>query len=457
MTETILKKFIKGAIEELKFNFWQPGSLKHKHWWIRFCIPPMRTVYSIWRDWWSGELTLRAMSLVYTTLLSLVPLLAVSFSVLKAFGVHNQVEPLLLKAFEPLGDQGAVITEKMLVFVDNMKVGVLGFLGLGMLFYTVVALMQKIEAAFNYTWHVSEHRSLGQRFSYYLSTIMIGPVLVFSAVGLSATVMDSSSVQQLLTVEPLGTLVTIAARFVPLVMIIGAFTFLYVLIPNTNVNLRSAFIGAVVAGILWQSAGMLFATLVVSSAKYTAIYSALASLIFFMIWLYVGWMILLVGASVAHYHQNPERLLTKVRNFTLSNRQQRIAAFALLKIIQNNFHQGAAAPSLVKMSKQLSLPTESLEPVLNNLQQAELILFSIDKEGWLPAQDFHNLHLNQILQRIDRVGESGILDLNNWQIPDEIHQWEEIYNSSLEASFDRINLCSVELNKHTNQAHKQES
>jgi membrane protein len=444
ITEINVKKFIIGALAELRSNFWQPGSLKHKKWWLRLCIPPMRTVYAIWTDWWSGELTLRAMSLVYTTLLSLVPLLAVSFSVLKAFGVHNQVEPLLLKALAPMGNQGVVITEKMLGFVDNMKVGVLGFLGLGMLFYTVVALMQKIEAAFNYTWHVTEHRSIGQRFSYYLSTIMIGPVLVFSAVGLSATVMDSDSVQQLLTVEPLGTLVTIAARFIPLLMIITAFTFLYVLLPNTNVNLRSAIVGALVAGVLWQSAGMLFTTLVVSSAQYTAVYSALASLIFFMIWLYVSWMILLVGASVAHYHQNPERLLTRVRDFTLSIRQQRIAAFALLKTIQNNFHQGIMAPSLRLLSKNLSLPEESLDPVINNLQQAQLILFSEKKEGWIPAQDFHNLNLSQILKRMDRVGESDILDLTNWQIPDEIYSWEKAYNSSLETTFENIGLCSLD-------------
>ncbi len=442
--ETNVKNRLKEGISELTTHFWQIGSLKQKPWWIRAVIPPMRTIYAIWRDWWSGELTLRAMSLVYTTLLSLVPLLAVSFSVLKAFGVHNQIEPLLLKALEPMGSQGVIITEKMLLFVDNMKVGVLGFLGLGMLFYTVVALMQKIEAAFNYTWHVSEHRSFGQRFSYYLSTIMIGPVLIFSAIGLSATVMDSSFVQQLLTVEPLGTLVTIAAKFIPLMMIIGAFTFLYVLIPNTEVNFRSALIGAIVAGILWQSAGMLFASLVVSSAKYTAIYSALASLIFFMIWLYVGWMILLVGASVAHYHQNPERLLTKVRNLKLSKRQQRIAAFAMLKIIQSQFHRGEMGSTLNQFSKTLSLPAESLSPVLDNLYKAKLILVSEDKNGWIPAQDFHNLSLYSILDRIDKLGESGILDIQKWQVPSEIMEWEAIYKKSLEDNFKDINLCRQE-------------
>jgi len=103
-----------------------------------------------------GQLNFRAMSLVYTTLLSLVPLLAVSFSVLKGFGVHNQIEPALLNLLAPLGDKGLEITDKIIEFVDNIKVGVMGAVGLGLLFYTVVALMQKIESAFNYTWHVQK-------------------------------------------------------------------------------------------------------------------------------------------------------------------------------------------------------------------------------------------------------------------------------------------------------------
>ncbi len=133
---------------------------------------PMRLVhilYAVVRDLGDGMLRLRAMSLVYTTLLSLVPLLAISFSVLKGFGVHNQIEPMLLNFLAPLGEKGVEITEYIITFVERIKVGVLGAVGLGLLVYTVVSLMQKIERSFNDTWHVTRHRSLAQRFSGYLS------------------------------------------------------------------------------------------------------------------------------------------------------------------------------------------------------------------------------------------------------------------------------------------------
>lgn len=130
-----------------------------------------RVLYVLIRDLLSGELTLRAMGLVYTTLVSLVPLLAVSFSVLKAFGVHNQLEPTLAAFLAPLGARGDEITRRIMEFIDNVYVGVLGAAGLGLLIYTVVSVMQKIEESFNFIWHVSQPRGFGERFSRYLSDL----------------------------------------------------------------------------------------------------------------------------------------------------------------------------------------------------------------------------------------------------------------------------------------------
>ena len=136
-------------------------------------IVPIRLLVVLVRQFVAGELNLRAMSLVYTTLLSIVPLLAVSFSVLKGFGVHNQVEPLLLNFLQPLGSRGVELSNNIIGFVENIKVGVLGSLGLLFLLYTVVSLIQKVESSFNYVWQVERLRGLAQRFSNYLSVIPV--------------------------------------------------------------------------------------------------------------------------------------------------------------------------------------------------------------------------------------------------------------------------------------------
>jgi YihY family inner membrane protein len=200
--------------------------------WRAGLIIALRMAAAIGRDLAKGQLTLWAMSLVYTTLLSLVPLLAISFSILKGFGVHNQIEPMLLGLLEPLGSKGVEITERIIEFVDNVKVGVLGSLGFALLFYTVVSLMQKIERAFNTVWHVSQERSLGQRFRDYLSVLVIGPALIFAAVGIGASIASLSIVGTLSAIEPLGSVIKFAGKLIPFLMISGAFSFMYAFIPN---------------------------------------------------------------------------------------------------------------------------------------------------------------------------------------------------------------------------------
>ncbi len=286
--------------------------------WRGLALRATRIAYALVRDMREGQLTLRAISLVYTTILSLVPLLAISFSILKGFGVHNQVEPMLLNLLAPLGNKGVEITERIVGFVDNVKVGVLGSLGFVLLFYTVVSLMQKIERAFNYVWQIKSERSMGQRFRDYISVLVVGPSLVFASVGITASVMPPSAVEALSAIEPFSTLVELVGRILPYMMIMAAFAFMYMFIPNTRVQLRPALIGGLVAGLLWNSVGWAFASFVVSSAKHTAIYSTFATLVFFLIWLYLGWLILLIGSNIAFYVQYPARTLASRETTTIS-------------------------------------------------------------------------------------------------------------------------------------------
>ena len=239
-----------------------------QHWPWTWLYKTGRSLYALIRDFIGGQLTLHAMSLVYTTLLSIVPLLALSFSVLKALGVHQKMEPFLYQFFQPLGPDGMEMADRILGFVDNIKVGVLGSVGLAVLVYTVVSLVQKIERSFNMIWRVPEMRSLAQRFSNYLSVIMVGPLLMVSAIGISATIFSSSFVQTLIAIEPFGSVILLISRFTPFFLVVGAFTFVYVFIPNTRVKLRYAFMAGLIAGVSWQAAGMLFASFVAGSAKY---------------------------------------------------------------------------------------------------------------------------------------------------------------------------------------------
>ncbi|MGF1641225.1 MAG: YhjD/YihY/BrkB family envelope integrity protein [Rhodospirillales bacterium] len=375
-------------------------------WWRAWPITVLRVLFAVARDVTTGNLTLHATSLVYTTLLSFVPLLALSFSVLKGFGVHNQVEPMLQQMLEPLGAKGEEITEQVIGFVDNINVGILGALGLGLLLFTVVSLMQKVEAAFNETWRVGEIRSFARRFSDYLSVLMVGPVLIFAGVGVITTLMASDVVVRLTAIEPFGSLVATASRLAPAVLVGGGFAFVYAFMPNTRVRLASALVGGAVAGALWVTAGWGFASFIATSTRYTAIYSAFATLILFLIWLYFNWLIVLIGGNIAFYHQHPEHLRPTRGPLAPGGRTtERLALLAVVTIAASHYRQEAPW-TLERLTQRLNTPGEVLGRVVQALEAGGLLARTADEPPvYLPARPFDAASVKDVLDAVRRGGE----------------------------------------------------
>ncbi|MGE5171050.1 MAG: YihY/virulence factor BrkB family protein [Rudaea sp.] len=377
----------------------------------KLAVRVVRLVVILVRDVVQGELTLWTMSLVYTTLLSMVPLLALSFSVLKAFGVHNQVEPLLDNLLAPLGAQGQEVSSRIVGFIEHMNVGVLGAVGLAMLIYTVISLMQKIEESFNAIWHVTQLRSLAERFTRYLSALLIGPLLVFAALGLTAAALSSRIPQAILAVEPLGTLVFTAGKLVPYALVIGAFTFFYLFVPNTRVRFVPAFVAGIVGGVLWQTAGWAFAAFVVSSTRYAAIYSSFAILVFFLIWLYVSWLVLLIGAAVSFYVQHPEYLYASPGEPRLSNRMRERLALAIMDLIGSHFVRGQAPWTLHRLTRRLAIPMHSVNVVLEALAAGGLVRQSNDDPpAYLPSRDLSRVSIAEVLAMVRKADEDAFVN-----------------------------------------------
>jgi membrane protein len=381
-------------------------------WWRAVPVYLLRMLQVLIRDLSLGDLNLRAMSLVYTTLLSMVPLLALSFSVLKAFGVHEQIRPMLLSALEPLGEKGIEITDRVIEFVNNMNVGVLGALGLVLLFYTVISLMQKIEQNLNHIWRVVKLRSLARRFSDYLSVIMTGPVLIFFAMGLSTSAGRSETIQYLISIEPLGTLAALMAKVVPILLIAVAFTFVYLFMPNTRVQFRAALIGGLLASLMWQTVGWVFAAFIAGSTKYAAIYSAFATIILFMIWLYLSWLILLLGSSIAFYVQNPRYITPAAhRILVLSNRMREYLALSIMGEIARLFYTRKPPCNTECLAEKIGVSGEMLEPVLQMLEAGGYVEQLEDAGGaFLPAVP---LDVTQVAELLEDVrGAGGTFPVN---------------------------------------------
>jgi len=378
--------------------------------WKAAILRIVRLISVVLRDLFFGQLTLRAMSLVYTTLLSLVPLLAFSFSVLKGFGVHNQLEPMLRQFLLPLGEQGVRVTDQILGFIDNLNVGVLGAVGLAFLLYTAVSLVHKTEESVNFIWHVRQPRSFGERFSSYVTVLLVGPILVFTALGLTASIASQEEVQQILAFEPLGQLIAFGSRLVPYVLVVLAFTFAYVFLPNVRVRPVPAFVGGLAGGVLWQSAGWAFAGFVAGSNRYEAIYAGFAVLVFFLIWLYVSWLILLIGASVAFYLQNPQYVVPQAGEPRLSNRMRERLALLVMMRIAGRYLSASAPLGRDELSSGLQVPVHAVDVVLDALREGGLIAETSDPPcAYLPARDPASVSVAHLLSVVRAAGEKGFM------------------------------------------------
>jgi len=401
---------------------------------VRLCV-------ALAKDVQQGEINLRAMSLVYTTLLSLVPLLAISFSVLKGFGVHNQIEPALLKLLEPLGEKSHDITANIIGFVDNIQVGVLGTVGLLFLLYSVLSLLQKVERSFSDIWGIVHPRSMAARFSDYLSVLLIGPLLIFISIGMTASMRNTGIIEKITGIDVMNEAASHVAFLVPYIILTLAFAFIYAFIPNTKVRLGPALVAGAVSAALWKILGMVFAKFVSGSSNYTVIYSTFATLMFFMIWLYLVWMVVLIGASIAYYCQNPSNQVMAGRRLILSMRMRETVALAVCRLIADHFYNEKDFWTVDRLSRELRVPTQSIHRVLEALENQSIVESTHDTPmRYVPGKPFEEISVWDVLHAVRVDGEKPGMNLDVLRRHDDVDHVMGLLDGAGQTSLGKITV-----------------
>ncbi|MDA3921883.1 MAG: YihY/virulence factor BrkB family protein [Salinisphaera sp.] len=381
---------------------WQPD-LEHISGPRRWLLIAARIVAALISDIQAGDITMRAMGLVYTSLVSLVPMLALAFSLLKAFGVNNALRPVLQRFLSPLGPQSAQIIDKIVDFVQNVQVGVLGAIGMVALIWSVLSLIQKVEAGCNYIWHVRAARSLGRRVTEYLSVLIAGPLVILAATSMTASVTSNAAVGYLYSVEPFGEALYIAGRLVPYLLYSIGFTLLFAFMPNTRVRLLPAIGGGIFAGVLWQTATFAFALFASNAGNVNAIYSSFAILILLLIWLYVSWMIVLTGCRVAFLLQHNERLTRGPYPPHLGEDARERLALMILGLVARRFLDGAKPWQADHLASALRVAPDHVNALVDDMVAAGLIMETGDERSSLmPRRDIEQVQLNDALDTIRR-------------------------------------------------------
>jgi membrane protein len=363
----------------------------------------LRYPYAVIRDLLGGEINLRAMGLVYTTLLSLIPLLAISFAILAAFGMSRDLEPIVFEFFRPMGDPGAAeITTRVMHFVDRVSTRVVGTVGLAVLLWTLVGTIKKVEDSFNFLWRVEHARSLARRITEYVGLLIIGPILMVGFLALSHSAIANLPLQDVVNLAPLARLRGVGITIAPYVMVTAFFVVLYMFIPNTRVRLLPALIGAATAGFLWAAVGKVFTQMVVLSIRLTIVYAGFAFIVAALLWTYFGWLILLAGAQLSFYIQNPSYLRLGLRELRLSNVQIEQLALKLMYFIARAHMARTERWNVHRLAAKVGLPGIAVTRLACALEAAGLLKVSHNDQctlarepGAIPVQDILSVARNQ--------------------------------------------------------------
>ncbi|TNF51302.1 MAG: YihY family inner membrane protein [Deltaproteobacteria bacterium] len=381
----------------LEHELWEMDATDQP-WWRRALINQGQILALVVRGFISDGCMLRASALTFTTLLSLVPLLALVFSVLKGFGVQNELEPLLL---EQLAVGGGEAVTKIVEYINNTNVARLGTYGLVFLIATVLTLLSNIEESFNSVWGVKETRPMLRRFTDYFSVVTIGPLLVVVAISMTSTLKSQQLVITLTEYDYVGEVLLFTFEILPFVVMWLVFAGLYLFMPNVKVSPKAALVGGVFGGTLWQLSQWGYLSFQVGVARYNAIYGTMAALPILMIWIYLSWMIVLLGLEMTYATQNLRTIRQDFRGQRVNFASIEFIALTVLLFVSRRFYAGKPALGQEDLASQLDVPPRLLRTILEELTRLGFVVETtqeVDGSGYQPARALEKIRLYDVIR-----------------------------------------------------------
>jgi membrane protein len=399
-------QFVGGGIWRLRADKLSHGKL--------FWITQLRIFLLAGRRFMEDRCDLRASALTFYSLLSIVPVVALAFGIAKGFGLEKVLEARILANLESQPE----VAERILGFarsmLENTKGGAIAGVGVAVLLWTVVKLLGNIERSFNDIWGIKKARTIGRKLADYLSVMMICPVLFIMAG--SVTVLLTTRITQM--VEKLTFLgyaagaIIFLLELVPYVVIWVLFTFVFMFMPNTKVQLKSALWGGIVAGTIYQVAQFAYIKFQIGVSSYGAIYGSFAALPLFLAWLQLSWMIVLFGAEISFARQNVAAFEYEEDCLKASHFFKKMAAVLMTRHCVKAFLQGLKAPTEEEISQKLEIPIRLARSTLFDLTEAKILSEVVAHDGtevaYQPGCPVDDLTVAKILDALDRRGLDAI-------------------------------------------------
>jgi membrane protein len=343
------------------------------------------------------QLLLRASALTYFTVLSIVPMLAIVSSVVTALGVTENVVGPVIDQFATVSPQ---VADQLREFVQNANIAGLGTLGALTLFLTTVLGISNIERSLNHIWGVKQERPWSRRLPDYLAVLIVAPLLLGAGLSAATTVKSQWIVQRLLEYPVFELLYNLGLKQLPMLMLAGAFAFLYWFLPHTSVRAFAACLGGLVAALGVNAALGVYVGFSVGAARADALYGAFAQVPLFFVWVYFFWAIVLFGAEIAFGYQNLELYVREVRGERAGPAEREAIGLRIAIEIGRGFRDQSRPWTEDELSDALRVPVRTVRDVLVPLQRARIVAAADGSEaegGWLLGRPAERIAVVDVL------------------------------------------------------------
>ncbi len=379
-----------------------------------FFLRQLRIVVLAVRGFTEDKCKFRASALTFYSLLSVVPVIAMMFGIAKGFGLEKRVETELMQKMQGQEEIAAKVIDFANSLLENTSGGFIAGVGVAFLFWTIIKVLSNIEDSFNDIWGVKTPRSIGRKFSDYLSMTLVCPFLLIMAS--SATVVISSQIRVIIQESSLfnsiGPLILFLLKLLPYCTIWIMFTFVFIFMPNTKVKLRSGLLGGIVAGTIFQLTQWAYITFQIGAAKYSAIYGSFAALPLFLLWLQISWLVVLFGAELSFAHQNVETYEFEQDCLSASYSFKKLLSLSITHLLIKNFCQAKESQDAEKISHILEIPIRLVRQILFELVESG-VLSEVRKDdskdvAYQPAVDVGKVTVKYVVESLEQRGNSAI-------------------------------------------------
>ena len=378
-----------------------------------YLIKALRILIMSFKGFNEDKVELRSSALTYYSLLSIVPVLAMSFGIAKGFGMEEKLNTLLtekLSAHQDIMNQVIDFANSML---QNTKGGVIAGVGVLLLFWSVLKVLGNIEESFNAIWGIRKGRNWLTKFTEYLSIMLIAPLLLI--LSSSLTVYISSKTKEMVSsidfLKYVDSQLSFLLSLSPYLVFWLLLTMIYMIMPHTKVKFKSAFIAGVVAGSIFVVVQWAYVTFQIGVVKFNAIYGSFAALPLFLVWLRTSWIIVLFGAELSFVHQNVEQYILKEESNKITHSFRKKLSIYIVHYVILQFYKGES-PTLHQLKKELKIPFRLAAQITDDLVNCH-VLSRVENDNYKevklqPSIDSSQITIKFVLSALDRLGADEI-------------------------------------------------